>query len=53
VQISRAGTVLAQYRAATEDGMELFNDITDFAVAESPLRLFVTTPTALYTAILE
>jgi len=53
VQISRAGTVLAQYRAATEDGTELFNNITDFAVAESPLRLFVTTPTALYTAILE
>lgn len=53
VQISRAGTVLAQYRAATEDGTELFEEITDFTVAESPLRLFVTTPTALYSAILE
>lgn len=53
VQISRAGTVLAQYRASTDDGTELFNTITDFTVAENPLRLFVTTPTTLYTAILE
>jgi len=53
IQISRAGTVLAQYRAATSDGTELFNSITDFAIAENPLRIFVTTPTALYTAIVE
>jgi len=53
VQISRAGTVLAQYRAATSDGTELFNNLTDFAIAENPLRIFVTTPTTLYTAILE
>ena len=53
VQISRAGTVLAQYRAATSDGNELFASITDFAVAENPTRFFVTTPTTLYTAIVE
>ena len=53
IQISRAGTVLAQYRAATEDGTELFNNITNFAVAENPLRIFVTTPTTLYTTIVE
>ncbi len=53
VQISRAGTVLAQYRAATADGTELFRQINDFTVAESPLRLFVVTDTAVYNALLK
>lgn len=50
VQISRGGTVLAQYRATTENGQELFAAITDFAVAETPLRIFVTTGNILAVA---
>jgi hypothetical protein len=40
VQLSLGGTFLAQYKALL-DGQELFSVATDFAVAESPLRIFV------------
>jgi hypothetical protein len=54
VQISRpTGQVLAQYRATGPNGEELFNRITDFAVAETPLRIFVTTEQILYLTIQE
>lgn len=52
IQVSRpTGQVLAQYRATASDGSELFSQITDFAVAETPLRIFVTTENILYLAI--
>lgn len=50
IQISRGGRVLAQYRASDIFGKELFARITDFAVAETPLRLFVTSGNTLYVA---
>ncbi len=54
VQISRpTGQVLAQYRATGPDGSELFSQITDFAIAETPLRIFVTTEQTLYLAVQE
>ncbi len=54
VQISRpTGQVLAQYRATGPNGEELFNQITDFAIAETPLRVFVTTEQTLYLAVQE
>jgi hypothetical protein len=57
VQISRVGTVLAQYRAAGENGQELFEGITDFAVPENLLdatfRLFVVKGNVVYMATLE
>lgn len=54
VQISRpTGQVLAQYRATGPNGEELFSQITDFAIAETPLRVFVTTGQTLYLAVQE
>lgn len=54
VQISRpTGQVLAQYRATGPNGEELFNQITDFAIAETPLRVFVTTEQTVYLAVQE
>ena len=53
VQISRGGRVLAQYRATDESGLELFTGISDFAVAETPLRIFVTAGNTLYVATQE
>lgn len=54
VQISRpTGQVLAQYRATAPDGSELFSQISDFAIAETPLRIFVTTEQTLYLAVQE
>lgn len=41
VQVSLAGVVLAEYKATTEDGQELFSQVDDFAVLETPLRLLV------------
>ncbi|HUM71242.1 MAG TPA: hypothetical protein PLK31_20620 [Chloroflexota bacterium] len=53
VQVSRpTGQVLAQYRATGENGAELFTGITDFAIAELPLRVFVTKGNTLYSATL-
>jgi len=52
IQVSRpTGQVLAQYRATAPDGSELFRDISSFAVAETPLRIFVTKGDAVYTAV--
>jgi hypothetical protein len=48
IQISRGGLVLAQYRAADANGLELFATITDFAIAETPLRIFVTSGNTLF-----
>ena len=53
VEISRGGLVLAQFRATDENGRELFANITDFAVAKSPLRIFVTSGNTLYIATQE
>jgi hypothetical protein len=50
IQLSRSGTVLAQYRASDELGQDLFTRITDFDVAETPLRVFVTADNVLYLA---
>jgi len=48
IQISRGGLVLAQFRANDANGLELFANITDFAVAETPLRIFVTSGNTLF-----
>ena len=53
VQIARGGRVIAQYRATNESGTELFNNIQGFAVAEAPLRIFVTDGSKLYVATQE
>ena len=54
VQISRpTGQVLAQYRATGPNGEELFNDITSFDVADTPLRILVTKDNTVYTTIQE
>jgi hypothetical protein len=51
IQVGRpTGQVLAQYKATAADGTELFTNMTDFAVAELPLRIFVTIGDTLYTA---
>jgi len=50
VQLSRGGSVLAEYRASDERGQDLFTRITDFDVAETPLRIFVTADNVLYLA---
>jgi hypothetical protein len=53
VEISRGGLVLTQFRAADENGRELFANITDFAVAKAPLRIFVTAGNTLFLATQE
>lgn len=54
VQISRpTGRVLAQFQATADDGSELFTDLTDFAIAELPLRIFITKGDTLYRATIE
>ena len=40
LQLNRGGRVLAQYQATGPNGEEMFLGITDFAVAENPLRIF-------------
>jgi hypothetical protein len=50
IQIARGGRVIAQYRAYDETGQDLFRNIQDFAVAEGPLRIFVTDGSKLYVA---
>jgi hypothetical protein len=50
VQIARGGRVIAQYRATSETGTELFDHVQGFAVAEAPLRIFVTDGSKLYVA---
>ncbi|NHZ72277.1 MAG: hypothetical protein GWP17_04225 [Aquificales bacterium] len=48
IQIARGGRVIAQYRADDMVGQDLFRNIQDFAVAEAPLRIFVTDGNQLY-----
>lgn len=51
VQLSLGGTFLAQYKALDlETDQELFARMSDFDVAEAPLRIFITVPEALYVA---
>lgn len=50
VQISRGGTVLAQYRALDAEGGELLSRATDFAVADAPFRLLVTAGNEVFSA---
>ncbi|MCA9874938.1 MAG: hypothetical protein KC441_14815 [Anaerolineales bacterium] len=53
IQIARGGRVIAQYRATSETGTELFNHVQGFAIAEAPLRIFVTDGSKLYVATQE
>ncbi|MFQ5399592.1 MAG: hypothetical protein ACE5E7_08350 [Anaerolineae bacterium] len=53
IQISRGGNVLAQFKATDEHGRELFTDISDFAIAELPLRIMVTIGNKLYICTLQ
>ena len=48
IQIARGGRVIAQYRADDVVGQDLFRNIHDFAIAEGPLRIFVTDGNQLY-----
>lgn len=50
VQISRGGTVLAQYRAMDNEGTELLSQASDFAIAESPFRLLLTAGNEVFRA---
>ncbi len=50
IQISRLGTILAQYRALDDRGQDIFVGGTDLAVTEAPLRIFVTVGNTLYKA---
>ncbi|MDX1686678.1 MAG: hypothetical protein R3248_01735 [Candidatus Promineifilaceae bacterium] len=54
VQLSLGGTFLAQYKAMDEEtGEELFTKLSDFDVAETPLRIFVGAEDGLYVAVQE
>ncbi len=50
IQISRLGNVLAQFRATDGQGLDVFTGGTDLAVAETPLRIFVTRGNQLFQA---
>jgi hypothetical protein len=50
IQVSRLGNVLAQFRATDSRGQNIFTAATDLAVAETPLRIFVTNGNRLYLA---
>lgn len=53
IQIARGGRIIAQYRADDAVSQDLFRNIQDFAVAEAPLRIFVTDGNQLYVATQE
>ncbi|MCA9994904.1 MAG: hypothetical protein KDE56_04110 [Anaerolineales bacterium] len=53
VQISQGGTVLAQYRASDDNGFDPMANMEDFAVAPTPLRIFITNGNVLYLATQE
>lgn len=40
LQLNRGGRILAQFQATGPNGEEMFQGISDFAVAENPLRIF-------------
>ena len=48
IQLSRAGTVLAQFRATDTDGLELFSRTAGFAVVENPLRIVTAAGQSLF-----
>lgn len=50
VQLSRAGIVVAQYRILDEQDVDLLSQSSDFAVAETPLRVFVVAGNSVYVA---
>lgn len=50
VQVSRAGIVVSQYRILDEQDVDLLRQSRDFAVAETPLRVFVTVGDQIYVA---
>ncbi|MFN2136813.1 MAG: hypothetical protein ACK2UK_12715, partial [Candidatus Promineifilaceae bacterium] len=50
IQVSRLGNVLAQYRATDGRGQNIFAGATDLAIAETPLRIFVSNGNRLYQA---
>lgn len=50
LQISRGGTVLAQYRVLDDQSNELLGQAADFAVSESPFRLLFTVGNKVYRA---
>ena len=50
VQLSRGGTVLTQYRVLDLAGNEVLSKASDFAVVDSPLRVFVVAGNQLYLA---
>lgn len=50
VQLSRGGTVLAQYRVLDAAGKDILGNATDFAVVESPRSIFVTAGNSIYRA---
>jgi hypothetical protein len=48
IQTSRLGNVLAQYRATDSRGQDIISGASDFAVAETPLRIFIVNENQLY-----
>ncbi len=50
VQLSRAGIVVAQYRILDEQDVDLLSQSSDFAVEETPLRVFVVAGERVYVA---
>ncbi len=50
IQASRLGNVLAQYRATDSRGQDIVSDASDLAVAETPLRIFITNGSQVYVA---
>ncbi len=50
VQMSRAGIVVSQYRILDEQDVDLLSQSSDFAVAETPLRVFVVAGENVYVA---
>ena len=50
LQLSRGGTVLTQYRIFDETGREVLTQAADFAVTDSPSRIFVVAGEQLFVA---
>ncbi|MEM7118350.1 MAG: hypothetical protein AAF614_38345 [Chloroflexota bacterium] len=50
IRISQGGTVLDQYRANDTTGFDPFSQMSDFAIAQTPLRIFVTVGNKIYLA---
>lgn len=50
VQLSRGGTVLTQYRIFDDTGREVLTKAADFAVTDSPTRIFVVAGEQLFVA---